>query len=334
MNKKYNILPVFLSGYRCRYACTYCNASGSSGISDIVIPKNLTIQIRRWLETTSKHGIRQVAFYGIEPTSIDRNRFMKLVRVVRDFIVSGDVQDLRISIRPDTVCTLGDILDMGVRVVELGVPSMNRDVLKRIRRQHTPQAVTRAVQFLKSKGISIGFQAMLGLPGSSAAVDMESARRLAALKPDFVRIHPTLVLARSGLAADFNQGRFQPLELDEAVDRCADVSAVFLEENIPIARTGFHIPERLKEDCLVAGPHHPAFGTLVRSRLCLREMMERIKCTPGIRRINVAPNRLPDYIGYRCENLILLRREIHPEFRICPEPDGTAVRENEVLGDD
>ncbi|MEZ4549863.1 MAG: hypothetical protein R2874_05125 [Desulfobacterales bacterium] len=60
---------------------------------------------------------------------------------------------------------------------------------------------------VEKENCRIGLQMMTGLPGDDDATCLETARRIIALKPDMVRIYPTLVLSGSPLAALYAKGK-------------------------------------------------------------------------------------------------------------------------------
>jgi histone acetyltransferase (RNA polymerase elongator complex component) len=131
-----------------------------------------------------------------------------------------------------------------------------------------------AVRLLRDKGFSVVLQMMTGLPGADPAGDLETAKKLAALRPDGVRVYPTLVLRDTPLAELWERGTYRAQTVEEAVETCAPILDLFRRESIPVMRLGLH-PSRELEDKLLAGPYHPALGELVWSRL-YRNEAERV----------------------------------------------------------
>jgi histone acetyltransferase (RNA polymerase elongator complex component) len=180
------------------------------------------------------------------------------------------VDVIRLSTRPDYID--GNRLDLlkahRAGIVELGVQSLDDTVLAASRRGHTSQDVVRAVHLLRESGFQIGLQMMVGLPGQNRSSLRATVERLIRLAPDFVRIYPLLVIRGSGLARQYEQGRFQPLSLDMAVLHCAWMKEKLARSGIRIVRMGLQAGPEL-ERSLIAGPYHPSFGHLVDSRLML-----------------------------------------------------------------
>ena len=121
-------------------------------------------------------------------------------------------------------------------------------------------------------GFQLGLQIMVGLPGDGEDVSMETARRVAALSPAFVRIYPTVVVAGSLLADWYRNGTYSAWSLDRAVALTARMAGFFRENGIRVIRMGLQATDDLQPgDSILAGPYHPAFGHLVYSRLFLEK---------------------------------------------------------------
>ncbi len=215
----------------------------------------------------------QVAFYGGSFTGLDLGRQQELLGAVHPFLEKGTVQTIRISTRPDYIDRLRAVFlrEQGVGIVELGIQSFDTTVLTRCRRGHLPEQVDEAFLHLRGAGLSVGGQLMVGLPGESRVGVISGARRLVALKPDMVRIYPTLVLKDSPLADLYNNGGYRPLKLYDAVALCCRLKLIFSRERIPIIRMGLQPSASLEKD-IVAGPYHPAFGELVLARFYFNKM--------------------------------------------------------------
>jgi histone acetyltransferase (RNA polymerase elongator complex component) len=111
---------------------------------------------------------------------------------------------------------------------------------------------------------------MVGLPGDDPERMLASAQRVAKLKPDFIRIYPTVVVAGSALAKLYKAGRYTPLSLKNAVAQVKELYRFFSRKNIRVIRMGLQATDDLeKGSTILAGPYHPAFGHLVYSEIFL-----------------------------------------------------------------
>ena len=97
------------------------------------------------------------------------------------------------------------------------------------------------------------------------------------------------------------------MALPEAVDWCKEALLQFSRNSIPIIRMGLQTsPSLERPSAIVAGPHHPAFGQLVKSALWYDRIspdlaeVSRHSPEPIIR---VHPSDLADVRGHRNGNL-------------------------------
>ena len=106
---------------------------------------------------------------------------------------------------------------------------------------------------------------------------MTTARKIADLRPDFVRIYPTVVVEKSRLADWYLKGRYRPMDLEDAVALVKKLYALFVRKQIRVVRMGLQATDGFDtgED-LVAGPFHPAFGELVQSALWLEAITTKV----------------------------------------------------------
>lgn len=182
---------------------------------------------------------------------------------------------------------------------------MNDEVLWKNGRGHTQQDVLYAARLIQDAGLSLGLQMMIGLPGETWEMCQLSARKIAALKPDCVRLYPTLVVEGTDLACWYRAGEYVPLTLEEAVDQTAWLLRFFEDRDISVIRVGLHAEASLEQSC-IAGPFHPAFGEMVYSRVwrkCLLDMLDQGDCREKVLEIFVRPQMLSKAVGQKRENV-------------------------------
>ena len=265
------VIPVFIAHQGCPHQCLFCNQRNITGAPEgMAGAHEVEETIRTQLAWPRRHPEApvQVAFYGGSFTGLSLERQRELLGAAQPFLASGQVQELRLSTRPDYVThqVAGFLREQGVGIVELGAQSLDDGVLAASGRGHTAAQVQTAVAFLKEAGIRVGLQLMLGLPGDTTATALASARRAAALGPDMVRLYPCLVIEGSPLAELFRQGEYQPQSLSRAVVLAGRLWSIFKAQGISVVRMGLQ-PSPSLEKTVLAGPYHPAFGELVLSRL-------------------------------------------------------------------
>jgi len=259
-----------------------------------------------------KRGRVQISFYGGNFLGLESSLIRSLLENATWFIRKGDVDSLRFSTRPDTITIekLDLLCNYPVSTIELGVQSMNDEVLRLIRRGHSSRDTKEAVYLLKQAGYEIGLQMMVGLPGESPESNMETARQIISLSPDFVRIYPTVVLAGSPLATWYTEGKYAPMPLSSCVSLVKELYALFNQHHIPVIRMGLQANELLKDSSKVlAGPYHPAFGHLVLSEFFLDKAISALvsaNTLPDEICIRVHPQNISKLRGFKNRNLDIL----------------------------
>ncbi len=249
----------------------------------------------------------QVAFYGGSFSCLERGVQLGYLQAVEPFLASGQVEMVRVSTRPDCLDRDAVVLlqDYGVGLVEVGVQSLHSEVLAQSERGHSVTQVEEAFALLHEVGMTVGGQLMVGLPGDSPSRALGSGRKLCALRPDLVRIYPTLVVTGSRLAAWYQMGSYQPWSLAKSVLVCVALKEFFDQAGVTVIRMGLQAARAL-EDNLVAGPYHPAFGEMVLSRQLFKKLryILRQRCNPSLPcQLNLASRDRSLFTGIRNENL-------------------------------
>lgn len=266
-------------------------------------------------------GGGEVAFYGGSFTSLPKEIQGAYLAAAAPSLAAGRIDGIRVSARPDA---LGEkevsfLQERGVTTVEVGVQSFSTKVLRRAERGHDSESVFQAVFHLRRAGLQIGLQLMPGLPDGDHAEALRSLDEALALKPDFLRVYPALVLRGTPLAEEYLTGRYQPLALAAAVELCAEMAWRCRRREVPVIRWGLHNqPELTAPGALLSGPWHPAFGQLVRAHLWLRALI--VLAATGVREVVVPTAEFSDAQGHRRNNLCYLQ-ERYPDFVLRAEPD-------------
>jgi histone acetyltransferase (RNA polymerase elongator complex component) len=219
----------------------------------------------------SRQGV-QVAFYGGSFTGLPETRQRELLGAVQPFLEDGEVDQIRLSTRPDYINPdiAAFLKKHGVGIVELGVQSMDDAVLAASGRGHTGADSERAIKCLQDGGLEVGVQLMVGLPGDRPGLIFKGVERLASLRPELARIYPAVVLKGSALEDEYRSGGYSPLGLAKAVAISGRVKEILDAYGVRVVRIGLQETEGLQED-IVAGPYHPAFGEMVLSRNLYRQ---------------------------------------------------------------
>ncbi len=310
MSKKINknfIIPIFIPNQGCPHRCIFCQQKTITNKSealpspqDIIDTIEIAIKSKRLVNKNQK----EVAFFGGTFTSLPNEVMEEMLAAVNPYIKQGILHSIRISTRPDSLSEEKlNILDsFMVKTVELGIQSMDDNVLTLSNRGHTSQDTANAVKILRGKDFTIGAQLMPGLPGDSRDLFLSTIEKVITLKPNFARLYPTLVIKGTVLEQWYNKGKYRPMGLDAMVNLCKDACLQLENAGIPVIRIGLmSSPSLLKEGEIVAGPWHPSFGFLVRSAIYLERLKPRLPLRGDSKNITlrIHPNEIPLLIGYK-----------------------------------
>lgn len=135
-------------------------------------------------------------------------------------IAPDDIVGLAIGTRPDclppeTVALLAEINAIKPVSVELGLQTVHEKTAEYIRRGYATEVYFDAVRRLKSAGIEVVTHIILGLPGESPEMMVQTTRQAVQSGTDGVKFHLLHVLEGTDLAADYRAGKFQCLTMEE-----------------------------------------------------------------------------------------------------------------------
>lgn len=239
--KQHYIIPIFVPHLGCPNDCTFCNQKSISGQTKRVTKKEVKETIEEFLESfKEENSYKEVAFFGGSFTGIEKEKQEELLEVAYEYIKNKKIDSIRVSTRPDYIDKerLKLLKKYGVKTIELGVQSTNDYILKKCKRGHTFEDVKRASKLIRRYGFELGHQMMIGLPESTKLDELNTARDLAKLRPKIVRLYPVLVIKNTELEDEYNNGEYEPLNVDQAVERCKELYYFFTKKKISVIRMG------------------------------------------------------------------------------------------------
>lgn len=310
------IIPIFIPHFGCPHQCIFCNQQAITGTSGTIPSENeIHSIINKFLEFKRENRSQtEVSFFGGNFLGLASEQIQKLLEQVTPYVESKKIDGIRFSTRPDTIDKdrLNLIRPYPVSTIELGVQSMDDRVLKKANRGHTAKDTNRAVSLLKQESLEIGLQMMTGLPGDTETLCLETTRQIIALKPDFVRIYPTLVIEGSPLATLYKKDKYKPLPIDECVAQLKRLYLLFQENQIKVIRMGLQASDELDDPATVlAGPYHPALGHMVFSKIFLDSAAKKIKEETSSNdsiTLTVHPKSLSRMQGLNKKNIDILKQ--------------------------
>lgn len=310
---KHANISFFIPHVGCPKACSFCNQWAITGAEELPTPAHVQAVCQKQLEE-NKHltpSHTEIAFFGGSFTAIEEGYMHALLAAAAPFVKAKQVKGIRISTRPDAVSkdTLALLKSYGVTAIELGAQSMDEQVLCANKRGHTAAQVVQASRLIQQEGISLGLQMMMGLQGDTPEKSLQTARALIALRPDTVRIYPTLVMKNTALAKWYQKGEYTPFSLEDTIALCAQLLSMFEQAGIAVIKLGLH-PDKDMQENMLAGPFHPAFRQLVESRRCLGQIGDLLEGKPkGSYIILVPKGKISNFVGNRRENIERLQKQ-------------------------
>ncbi|GAB6280523.1 MAG: hypothetical protein STSR0007_06000 [Thermovirga sp.] len=253
-----NRIPFFLPMTSCPNRCVYCDQRTITGHFSIPSP----LDIRETL--SGLEGESEVCFFGGSFTCFPP-------ALQREYLsAAAPAGRIRISTHPS--CITPEVLDLlgeyPVRIVELGISSLDDSVLEKCCRNYSGDEAMERISLLLDDGRFIpGVQMMTGLPGQTESSSLEDLRRVATTKgnrPMQLRIYPCLVLKGTQLERMFYSGDYDPPGIDESARWAGRMIDFARSSGFEFLRVGLQETASLGEG-VIAGPHHPALGELARA---------------------------------------------------------------------
>ena len=313
MSAREHIIPVFVPHLGCPNNCVFCNQRRISGQSEAAGAHSVREAIESSAALSPKGAKRQMAFYGGSFTAIPAAEQEELLGAAAEYMRRGEISSIRLSTRPDAIDdeVTERLKRFGVETVELGAQSLDDGVLRLSGRGHSAADVVNAAAKLKAAGFRVILQMMTGLPGDSDEKDVETARRIIAMRPDGVRVYPTVIVRDTALYDMWKAGKYAEHTVEDAVRVCAKLVPMFEAAGIPIIRLGLNPTEELSSGAAAGGAYHPALGELVRSRIMLQKARELLAGTEPGSRVTLGVNAasVSQMTGQHRSNIGALRDE-------------------------
>lgn len=267
---KHSIIPIFVPHLGCPHDCVFCNQRKITNQENKFSISQVEETIERYLGYFKNKTPIEIAFYGGSFTAIDIELQKQLLNIAAGYREKGMIDEIRLSTRPDAINMeiLNHLKYYGVNTIELGVQSLDDQVLMASGRGHLKSHVYQAVNLIKSYGFKLGLQMMIGLPKDSPTITLNTAKEFVRMKPDCIRIYPTLVIKDTFLEKMTDLNKYIPLSLGEAVERVTPILIYFYIKNMNVIRVGLQATENIQLGYdVISGPFHPAFRQLVETNI-------------------------------------------------------------------
>ena len=317
------IIPIFVMNSGCPHSCIFCNQKITAGDYPPGMNKeyfeNEVNSCLAWNRDKSRPV--EIAFYGGSFTGIEKEYQENLLSWAQSYIRTGLVHSLRVSTRPDYINSdiLAYLKKYNVTTVEIGAQSFVDDVLEFAQRGHKAADTVKALTLLKENNFQTSLHLMAGLPHDTKDGFVYSLEKTVELKPDMVRIHPVVVFRGTALADEFTRGNYLPLPLTEAVSLCALAWEKLSAAGIRVIRVGLQWTKEMEKDgAVLAGPLHPAFGSLVLAAVYYEQttkLLEQLPAETGEIRFELHNQDISSFRGWQNSNITAIKK-LYPQTDI------------------
>lgn len=254
-----------LDGSKGHGGCIYCKSGSRSAVGETIeeqYARGVEIACRKW------KPVGFIPYFQSNTNTYgDMNRLsgLFLKAAVFEGAVAVDVATRADCLTEESVDALVTLAEKIPVTVELGLQTTDDGTAQRINRCHSYSEFTegysrlvRAAEDvnrrlskadpktgLEFKRLTVGIHLINGLPGETAETMLKTAKDVASLAPDMVKIHLMHVLTDTTLAALYENGEYTPMERDEYVRITCDQLELLPKETVIGRVTGDGIAEDL-----------------------------------------------------------------------------------------
>ena len=197
--------------------CIFCTGSAEFAEGG---PDPIALQLERAklrVNRKNKDGKYMAYFQAFTNTYAPVEHLRKLYY---EAIAPQEVVGLSIGTRPDclgedVIALLAEINALKPVSVELGLQTIHRETAEYIRRGYAAEVYMDAVKRLKEAGIEVVTHIILGLPGETEEMMVQTTEAAVKAGTDGVKFHLLHVLRNTDLAKDYEAGKFSCLTLEE-----------------------------------------------------------------------------------------------------------------------
>lgn len=308
------IIPIFMPNLKLKENYIFCDTKEKE------VKKIKKSEIKKIIENElskvdNETNVEVVIFTrNIEDLISDKEHVLELIS---EYIKENKITSAKISTRPESINknTIKILKKYKVRSIEILVPSSNDYILKKSNAQIMFSDIKKTSKLLRWNGFKVGYQMMVGLPESTRLDEINTAKALIKLKPNTIKIFPVLVLKGTTLEKEYNNEKYVPLNLVQAVEICKEIVRMFWNKKIEILQIGIEDKEELNEFTnskteIVDGPYYPSFKQLVESNMWYDAIVNKIKrLNVKVKEVEVTVNPIDsdNVIGLKKENVYKLK---------------------------
>ena len=217
--------------------CIFCSGSGEFAARCTTTLSDQLEQAKARVRSKNKEG-KYIAYFQAFTNTYAAPETLRTL--YREAMAPDEIVGLAIATRPD--CLSDEVISLLVELnqekpvsVELGLQTIHEETVRYIRRGYRTEVYFDAVKRLKSAGLEVVTHIIIGLPGETAQMAVETTRAAVAAGTDGFKFHLLHVLRGTDLEKDYTAGKFRCLTLEEygqILKQCIDI----LPEHIVVHR--------------------------------------------------------------------------------------------------
>jgi radical SAM protein (TIGR01212 family) len=221
--------------------CIYCNSKGSRYRENnkLTVPIETQIKLGKDFYKKTQNAKKFLAYFQTYTNTYANIETLKKIYQIP--LNDPEIVGLSIGTRPDCVdIEKIELIESFLKYkkeiwIEYGLQSIHENTLKFINRGHTLNEFENAIEITKNRGIKICVHIIVGLPYEDKDMILETAKYVAKLPIDGIKIHSLMLLKGTLMEKIYNKNPFPFLTLEEYVNIVADIIEI-LPENMIIQR--------------------------------------------------------------------------------------------------
>lgn len=212
-----------------RGGCIYCNnESFSPGFAKGDVPIAQQLEAGKQFFAGKYPQMRYLAYF--QSYTSTHGSADELVQQVNEALGVDGIDGVIIGTRPDCVdarllSQLGEINKSHRVIMEYGAESTHDSTLQLINRCHLWADTVNACEMTRTAGLDFGLHFIMGLPGESRSMMLQTIDRINDIKPDAVKFHQLQVIRGTRLASMLERGEIEVklFDVDEYLDFCCEI---------------------------------------------------------------------------------------------------------------
>lgn len=203
--------------------CIFCDEVGS--YSRCSQKKSIPEQIEESMELLNKK-FKAEAFMAYFQSYSNTYAPVEILKETYDSVFKFDkIVSISIGTRPD--CIDSEKLNLISKYknpwIEYGLQSSNNETLKLINRGHDFECFKNAVTETKKRNIKVCAHIILGFPNETRQMMLQTAKELARLNIDSIKIHMLTILKDSPLAKIYEKEKFYLMTMEQYAEIVCDI---------------------------------------------------------------------------------------------------------------